>query len=63
MGSICVLNVAGAALFRSRTEVEETIILNLCSKHIYSNSSNFQDANSAMIVENAGNQTANQKRH
>ncbi len=30
--SICVLNVARAALFRSWTEVEETIILNLCSK-------------------------------
>ncbi len=30
--SIWVLNVAGAALFRSWTEVEETIVLNLCSK-------------------------------
>jgi hypothetical protein len=30
--SICVLNVAGAALFRCWTEVEESIILHLCSK-------------------------------
>jgi hypothetical protein len=53
--SICILNVAGAALFRSWTEVEETTILNLCSKPIKSNSSNFQDTNRAMIVENARN--------
>ncbi len=32
--SICVLNIAGAAQFRSWTEVEETIILNLCSEPI-----------------------------
>jgi hypothetical protein len=61
--SICFLNVARAALFRSWTEVEETIFLNLCLKPILSNSSNFQNANRAMIVENAWNQTANQKRH
>jgi hypothetical protein len=53
--SICFLNVAGAALCRSWTEVEETIIPNLSSKPIYSNSINFQDANRAMIVENLGN--------
>jgi hypothetical protein len=34
----------------------------LCSEPIKSNSSNFQDPNRAMIVENAGNQTANQKK-
>ncbi len=60
--SICVVNVAGDALFRSWKEVEETIILNLCSKPLLSNSSNFQDANSAMIVENPWNQTENQKK-
>jgi hypothetical protein len=30
--------------------------------YILSNSSNFQDPNRAMIVENVGNQTANQKK-
>ncbi len=59
---ICVLNIAEAAPFRSWTEVEETIILNLCFKPIWSNSSNFQDTNRAMIVENVGNQTANQQK-
>jgi hypothetical protein len=58
MCSICDLNVVGAALFRSRTKVEEHIILKPIS-----NSSNFQDANRAMIVGNVWNQTANQKRH
>jgi hypothetical protein len=60
--SICVLNVAGGALFRSWTELEETILLNLYSGPIKSNSSNFQDANRAMIEENAGNPIANQKK-
>jgi hypothetical protein len=44
------------------TEVEETILLNLCSKPIKSNSSNFQDTHRAMVEENAQNQTANQKK-
>ncbi len=39
------------ALFRFWIEVEETIILNLWSKPIQSNSSNFQDANRAIIVK------------
>jgi hypothetical protein len=44
------------------TEAEETILLNLCSGPILSNSCNFQDANRAMIEENSGNPTANQKK-
>jgi hypothetical protein len=60
--SICVLIFVGAAQFRSWTKVEETIILNLCSKPIKSNSINFHDTNRVMIVENAGNQTTNQKK-
>jgi hypothetical protein len=34
----------------------------LFSEPIYSNSSNFQDTNRAMIEENAQNQTANPKK-
>jgi hypothetical protein len=47
------LNVAGAAQFRPWTEIEETIILNLCLKPVQSNSNNFQDINKTMIEENA----------
>jgi hypothetical protein len=56
------LNVAGAALFRSWTEDEETILLNLYSEPKQSSSSNFQDANRAMIVENVQNEIAEQKK-
>ncbi len=58
--SICALNVVGAALFTTWAVLEETILLNLCSEPIQSNSSNFQVENIAMIEENAQNQTANQ---
>jgi hypothetical protein len=48
--SIWVLDVAGTALFRFWTEADESTVLSLCSKPIYSNSSNFQDANRAILT-------------
>jgi hypothetical protein len=38
------------------------LLSSVCVQNLKSNSSNFQDANRAIIVENAGNQTANQKK-